>query len=216
MKGRSVFCWGRASIILAGNGEPLKMRLVQNQAPDFSADAVVEGDFKTISLSDFKGKWVHLFFYPLDFTFVCPTEIIAYSDATEKFAALNTQVLGCSVDSKFSHLRWIETPRNEGGLGGCKCPLISDINKNIAESFQVLNNDGVALRGSFLIDPNGIVRHATVNDLGVGRNIDEALRIIEAFQYTDEHGEVCPAGWTKGSDTIKPNPVGSKEYFSKQ
>lgn len=191
------------------------MPMVQFEAPQFSADAVIDGDFKTINLADYRGKWVYLFFYPLDFTFVCPTEIIAFSDAVDRFEKLNTQVLGCSIDSKFVHLRWIETSRSEGGLGGCKYPLIADVTKEIARSYDVLTADGVALRGSFLIDPQGVVRQATVNDLSVGRNIDEAIRLIEAFQYTDKHGEVCPAGWTEGSDTIKPSPEASKEYFGK-
>ncbi|TPV96271.1 MAG: peroxiredoxin [Myxococcales bacterium FL481] len=191
------------------------MPMIQKEAPQFSADAVIGGDFKNISLSDYRGKWVYLFFYPFDFTFVCPTEIIAFSEANEKFAALNTQVLGCSIDSKFVHLRWIDTPRAEGGLGGCNFPLIADVDKDIARSYDVLLPGGMALRGSFIIDPNGVMRQATVNDLPVGRNVDEALRLIEAFQFTDEHGEVCPAGWTKGADTIKPNPTDSKEYFGK-
>ncbi len=192
------------------------MPMIQKPAPEFTADAVVDGDFKSISLSDYKGKWVYLFFYPLDFTFVCPTEIIAFSEAVERFGKLNTQVLGCSVDSKFSHLRFAETPRNQGGLGGCNYPLLSDMNKEIARAYDVLLDGGVALRGSFIIDPQGTLRQATVNDLPVGRNVDEALRLIEAFQFTEEHGEVCPAGWTEGADTIKPSPEASKEYFGKQ
>lgn len=189
---------------------------VQQEAPSFSAQAVVDGEFKNIQLSDYKGKWVYLFFYPFDFTFVCPTEIIAFSEATERFAKLNTQVLGCSIDSQFVHLRWIETPRKEGGLGGLKYPLIADVDKSIARNYEVLLEGGMAARGSFLIDPNGTLRQITVNDLPVGRNVDEAIRLIEAFQFTDEHGEVCPAGWTEGSDTIKPQPKASKEYFEKQ
>lgn len=191
------------------------MPMIQNAAPDFKATAVIDGEFKDISLSDYKGKWVYLFFYPLDFTFVCPTEIIAFSDANDKFKELNTQILGCSVDSHFTHARWIETPKNDGGLGGCNYPLISDLTKEIATKYDVLTDGGVALRGSFIIDPNGVMRQATVNDLPVGRNVDEALRLIKAFQYTDEHGEVCPAGWEDGADTIKPDVAGSKEYFSK-
>ena len=191
------------------------MPMIQQPAPQFSGEAVIDGDFKNISLSDYKGKWIYLFFYPLDFTFVCPTEITAFSDAVPKFEKLNTQVIGCSVDSKFSHLRWIETPRKDGGLGGCKYPLLADITKEIATYYGVLLPAGVALRGSFIIDPKGVVRQATINDLPVGRSVDEALRLIEAFQFTDKHGEVCPAGWTQGSDTIKPNPSGSKSYFSK-
>jgi alkyl hydroperoxide reductase subunit AhpC len=191
------------------------MPLVQNPAPDFSADAVVNGEFKNIKLSDYKGQWVYLFFYPLDFTFVCPTEIIAFSEAAEKFKAVGCQILGVSVDSKFTHLRWIETPRADGGLGGINYPLISDLKKEIAAAYDVLAGGAVALRGSFIIDPKGVVRQATINDLPVGRNVDEALRLIKAFQYTDEHGEVCPADWTEGSDTMKADPKGSKEYFAK-
>ncbi len=191
------------------------MPLIQSEAPNFTATAVVDGEFKEISLSDYKGQYVYLFFYPLDFTFVCPTEIISFSEANAKFKELNTQVLGVSVDSEFSHLRWIETPRNDGGLGGINYPLVSDINKEISKAFDVLIDGGVALRGSFIIDDKGIVRQATVNDLPVGRNVDEALRLIKAFQYTDQHGEVCPAGWEDGGDTIKPDVAGSKEYFSK-
>ena len=191
------------------------MPMIQKEAPDFTATAVIDGEFKDISLSDYKGKWVYLFFYPMDFTFVCPTEIIAFSDANDKFKELNTQVLGCSIDSKFVHLQWINTEKNEGGLGGCNYPLIADITKEIAAKYDVLLDGGIALRGSFIIDPNGTVRQATINDLPVGRNVDEALRLIRAFQYTDEHGEVCPAGWDEGSDTIKPDPVAKKEYFEK-
>ncbi|RMG99883.1 MAG: peroxiredoxin [Deltaproteobacteria bacterium] len=191
------------------------MPIVTNPAPDFEAEAVVDGDFKTIKLSDYRGKWVYLFFYPLDFTFVCPTEIIAFSEAAKQFEALGTQILGCSIDSKFVHLQWIKTPRAEGGLGGINFPLISDINKDISRAYDVLIDAGVALRGSFIIDPNGIVRHAGINDLPVGRSVKEALRLIKAFQYTDEHGEVCPADWEDGADTIVPDPEKAKEYFSK-
>lgn len=191
------------------------MPLVTGPAPDFSVTAVVKGEFKTTKLSDFRGKWVYLFFYPLDFTFVCPTEIIAFSDAASRFQKLDTQILGCSIDSQFCHLRWIETPRKDGGLGGLEYPLLADTKKEIVTAYDVMHPDGVALRGSFIIDPKGIIRQATVNDLPVGRSVDEALRLIEAFQYTDKHGEVCPAGWQQGGDTMKADPKGSKEYFSK-
>jgi alkyl hydroperoxide reductase subunit AhpC len=192
------------------------MPIVTKHAPGFTTQAVVGNEIKEVSLSDYAGKWVYLFFYPFDFTFVCPTEIIAFSNAADKFRELNTQVLGCSIDSAFVHQRWIETPRKEGGLGGITFPLLADVNKNIATAYDVLHDDGMALRGSYLIDPNGVIRHQTVNDLPVGRSVDEALRLISAFQYTDEHGEVCPADWTQGDDTIKPEPEGSKEYFRKQ
>jgi peroxiredoxin (alkyl hydroperoxide reductase subunit C) len=191
------------------------MPIVQSQAPDFEAAAVIGSEFKTIKLSDYRGKWVYLFFYPFDFTFVCPTEMIAFSEATAKFAELNCQVLSCSIDSKHVHLRWSETPRNDGGLGGVNFPMIADVKKEIARAYDVLLEDGMALRGSFLIDPSGKVRQATINDLPVGRSVDEALRLLSAFQYADVHGEVCPAGWTQGADTIKPNRRESKEYFSR-
>ena len=161
-----------------------------------------------------------LFFYPLDFTFVCPTEIIAFSDRIEEFKALGVEVLGCSIDSAFSHLAWIQTPRNKGGLGDLKYPLVADITKSISKDYEVLiedgDNAGVALRGLFIISPEGILRQKTVNDLPVGRSVDETLRLLKAFQFTDKHGEVCPANWTPGADTIKPNPKDSQEYFSKQ
>ncbi len=192
------------------------MSLVQNPAPDFTATAVVDGDFKSIKLSEHRGQWVYLFFYPLDFTFVCPTEIIAFSDANEKFKAMKTQILGCSVDSKYVHLKFIETSRKDGGLGGCAYPLVADLSKEIARSYDVLAGDK-SLRGSFIIDPKGVVRQATINDLPVGRSVDEALRLIEAFQYTEAHsGEVCPANWTRGSDTMKESPKGAKEYFKQK
>ncbi len=192
------------------------MPMIQQPAPEFTATAVIDGEFKDVSLADYKGKWVYLFFYPLDFTFVCPTEIIAFSEAESRFRELNTQILGVSVDSHFTHLRWIETPRSDGGLGGLNYPLVSDLSREIATKYDVLLGGGVALRGSFIIDPNGKMRQATINDLPVGRNVDEAIRLLKAFQYTEEHGEVCPAGWEEGADTIKPNVEGSKEYFSKQ
>jgi alkyl hydroperoxide reductase subunit AhpC len=191
------------------------MPLVQNPAPDFTAEAVYRGEFKTIRLSELRGKWVYLFFYPLDFTFVCPTEIIAFSDAAARFEKLGVQILGCSVDSKYVHLRWCETARKDGGLGGCDYPLLADLTRDVARAYDVLNAEGMALRGSFIIDPKGIVRQATINDLPVGRSVEEALRLIEAFQFTDEHGEVCPADWHKGADTMKDDPTLAKTYFQK-
>lgn len=191
-------------------------RLVGNPAPAWKADAVVGGEFKSLSNADYKGKWKVLYFYPLDFTFVCPTEITAFSDAIDKFKELNCEVLGCSIDSKFSHLAWTKQDRKEGGLGEIKYPLLADMTKSIAADFGVLlEGAGIALRGLFIIDDNDVVQHATINNLGVGRNVDEVLRLVEAFQYTAKHGEVCPAGWTKGSDSMKPDPKGSKEWFSK-
>ena len=188
--------------------------LVQNAAPDFKTTAVFNGDFKEISLSDYKGKWVCLFFYPLDFTFVCPTEITAFSDRVKDFEALNCQVLGCSIDSQFSHLAWINTPRTQGGLGGLDYPLIADVTKDIARSYNVLTPDGVTLRGLFLINPEGGIAYQVVHDLGVGRSVDETLRVLEGFQHHMETGEVCPANWAKGGKTMKPDPKGSQEYFN--
>ncbi|MCB0406918.1 MAG: peroxiredoxin [Bdellovibrionales bacterium] len=190
-------------------------RLVGKTAPDFKANALVDGDFKEISLGDFKNKWKILFFYPLDFTFVCPTEIIAFSDAATKFKEKNCELIACSIDSVFSHLAWSQQSRNDGGIGKVNFPILSDINKNIAEAYEVLTDDGVALRGLFLIDNNNIIQHATINNLSVGRNVDEALRLLKGYQYTAEHGEVCPANWDEGADTMKPDPTGSKEWFKK-
>ncbi len=192
--------------------------LVTKKAPDFKAEAVMpDGSFKEISLADYRGKkYVVLFFYPLDFTFVCPTEIIAFSDAASQFDALNAQLLGCSVDSKFTHLAWRSTPRTKGGLGEIKYPLIADLNKRIAADYDVLLEGGVALRGLFLIDKDGVVRHQVVNDLPLGRNVDEVLRMVKALQFVEAHGEVCPANWQEGKATIKPNPKGSQEFFAKQ
>ncbi len=194
------------------------MSLVQKKAPNFKAQAVLaDGTFKEIQLSDYKGKWVALFFYPLDFTFVCPTEIIAFSDRIKDFHALGAEVIGVSVDSHFTHLAWRNTPRKDGGLGDLGYPLVADLNKTIARDYGVLIEDaGIALRGLFLINPEGVVSAAIVHDLPVGRNVDEALRVIKAFQYVAKHGEVCPANWTEGKDTMKADPKGSKAYFSKQ
>ena len=185
------------------------------QAPDFAATAVVDQEFKEISLSQYRGKYVVLFFYPLDFTFVCPTEITAFSDRYSDFNSKNTEVLGVSVDSKFTHLAWIQTPRNEGGIGDISYPLVSDLKREICQSYNVLNDDGEADRGLFIINPNGLIMHSTINKAPVGRNIDETLRILQAYQYVEAHpDEVCPAGWTPGDKTMKEDPKGSKEYFS--
>eukprot|EP01135_Chromosphaera_perkinsii_P004209 Nk52_evm28s271 gene=Nk52_evmTU28s271 len=190
--------------------------VIQKPAPQFEADAVVNGEFKKIKLSDYKGKYVVFFFYPLDFTFVCPTEIVAFSDAAEEFRKLNVEVIACSIDSKFSHLAWTKTPRKEGGLGPMNIPLVSDLTKQISRDYGVLlEEEGIALRGLFIIDDKGILRQITVNDLPVGRSVDETLRLIQAFQFTDEYGEVCPANWKPGKATMVPEPEKSKNYFSK-
>lgn len=191
---------------------------IQHPAPDFKATAVMpDGEIKEISLGDYKGKYVVLFFYPLDFTFVCPTEIIAFSERVSEFEKLGVQVLGASVDSHFSHFAWRNTPRNVGGIGQINYPLIADITKSISRDYGVLiEEEGIALRGLFIIDGKGTLRQSTVNDLPVGRNVDETLRLVRAFKYTDEHGEVCPAGWEEGGDTIVPDIEKSKAYFHKK
>ncbi|KAI9490060.1 thioredoxin-like protein [Zychaea mexicana] len=189
---------------------------VQKPAPAFTLPAVVDGEFKDVSLADYKGKYVVFFWYPMDFTFVCPTEILAFSERVKEFEALDTAVIAASTDSEFSHLAWINTPRKQGGLGDMNIPIVADKTKKVARDYGVLLEDeGVALRGLFIIDPKGIVRQITINDLPVGRNVDEALRLVEAFKFTDVHGEVCPAGWQKGAETIKPEVKASKEYFEK-
>jgi alkyl hydroperoxide reductase subunit AhpC len=188
--------------------------LVTQKAPNFKAQAVMpDGTFQDVSLSDYEGKYVLLFFWPLDFTFVCPTEIIAFSDAAEKFSKLGVQILGVSIDSHFTHLAWTKTSRNEGGIGATAYPLISDLNKQISRDYDVLLDSGIALRGLFLIDQEGIVRHQVVNDLPLGRSVDEALRMVKALIYFEQNGEVCPANWQEGSATIKPDVDASKEYF---
>lgn len=191
------------------------MTLVQKPAPEFEADAVVGGDFKRVKLADYKGKWTVLFFYPLDFTFVCPTEITALSDRIKDFQALGAEVIGCSIDSKFSHLAWVNTPREKGGLGQIAYPLLADVTKKIASDYGVLLPAGIALRGLFLINPQGTVVYEVVHDLGVGRNVDETLRVIDAFQTLAKTGEVCPANWKKGSDTMVPDPQKSQAWFGK-
>eukprot|EP00695_Tsukubamonas_globosa_P003628 TRINITY_DN742_c0_g1_i3.p1 TRINITY_DN742_c0_g1~~TRINITY_DN742_c0_g1_i3.p1 ORF type:complete len:195 (-),score=119.16 TRINITY_DN742_c0_g1_i3:110-694(-) len=181
-------------------------------APAFKATAVVDGAFKEVSLADYAGKYVVLFFYPLDFTFVCPTEIIAFSDRVEEFKAIGVEVLAASIDSHFTHLAWTNTPRKQGGLGTMKIPIIADITKQISRDYGVLiEEEGIALRGLFIIDGKGTLRQITVNDLPVGRSVDETLRLLKAFQYTDVHGEVCPAGWKPGDKTIKP--AEANKYF---
>jgi len=191
---------------------------VQKPAPYFEGTAVVPGgDFKTVKLSDYKDKYLVLFFYPLDFTFVCPTEIIAFSDRAEEFRAIDCEVVACSVDSEYSHLAWTEKPRKQGGIGKMNIPILSDLTRRISKDYGVyLEDDGVSLRGLFIIDNKGILRQITVNDLPVGRSVDETLRLVQAFQFHAKHGEVCPAGWKPGAETMKPDPSGSKDYFQKQ
>mmetsp|Transcript_27147 Transcript_27147/g.42243 ORF Transcript_27147/g.42243 Transcript_27147/m.42243 type:complete len:200 (-) Transcript_27147:69-668(-) len=191
-------------------------------APPFDAQALLpDGKIENISLEKYRGKYVVLFFYPLDFTFVCPTEIIAFSDKIAEFRALNAEVIGVSVDSVFAHLAFTKVDRSKGGVGKLEYPLVSDLSHEIARNYGVLIEDncgpkGVALRGLFIIDPKGIIRQVTVNDLPLGRNSDEVIRLIQALQFHEKHGEVCPANWTPGKKTIKPDPVQSQEYFGSQ
>jgi peroxiredoxin (alkyl hydroperoxide reductase subunit C) len=188
--------------------------LVNKPAPDFTAPAVVNKEFQDITLSSFRGKKnVVLFFYPLDFTFVCPTELHAFQEKLKDFKAKNTEVLAVSVDSKFSHLAWLNTSRDEGGIEGVTYPVISDIHKSIARDYDVLHEDGIALRATFLIDKKGVVRQQTVNDLPLGRNIDEMLRLVDALAFHEKHGEVCPANWTEGKKAMRADQQGLKDYF---
>ena len=190
--------------------------LVTKEAPDFAAQAVMpDNTFAELKLSSYRGKYVVLFFYPLDFTFVCPSEIIAFDKALDKFKEKNAEVIGVSVDSHFTHLAWKNTPREKGGIGNVQYPIVSDLTKEIARSYGVLLNDSVALRGLFLIDKEGIIRHALINDLPLGRNVDEALRVLDALQFTEKHGEVCPANWREGEEAMKPTADGVASYLAK-
>lgn len=187
---------------------------VQHPAPDFSCNALVDGAFQNVSLGDFEGRYLVLFFYPLDFTFVCPTEILAFNERAEDFRALNAELVGCSIDSEYSHLAWTQAPRDKGGIRGITIPLLADVTKEIARDYGVLIEDeGIALRGLFIIDPSGVVRHITINDLPIGRSVDEAIRLIQALQFHEVHGEVCPANWNPGDATIEPSPDASQAYF---
>ena len=187
---------------------------IGHRAPDFSATAVYEQEFKQVKLSDYLGSYVILLFYPLDFTFVCPTEITAFSDSYSKIQALNTEILGISVDSEYCHLAWMQMDRESGGIGDLKYPLVSDLNKSISISYNVLTESGKALRGLFIIDKEGFLQHALVNNLDFGRSVDETLRTLQAIQYVQNNpDEVCPANWQPGQATIINKPSQSKEYF---
>mgnify|MGYP006414904267 CR=1 FL=1 len=191
------------------------MSLVGKQAPDFDAKVVENGQIKdSYTLSQSKGKYVVLFFYPLDFTFVCPTELHAFQAKLADFESKGVQLIGCSVDSHFSHLAWVNTPKSQGGIEGVTYPLVADINKTIARDYGVLiEEEGIAYRGLFLIDQEGVVRHQVVNDLPLGRNVDEALRMVDALQYVEKNGEVCPANWTEGETAMTADQNGLKDYF---
>lgn len=190
--------------------------LVTHEAPDFTAEAVMaDGSIQDVSLSTYRGKYVLLYFYPLDFTFVCPTEILAFHKRVKDFEERDTQLIGVSIDSAFTHSAWRRTPVNEGGIGGIDYPLVADLKKSIARDYGVLFDDSVALRGLFLIDREGVVRHALVNDLPLGRSVDEALRMVDALQYFEKNGEVCPANWKQGEDAMKPDAEGVASYLAK-
>lgn len=190
--------------------------LVGKKAPDFKATAVIGNTITNdFTLSQYEGKYVVLFFYPLDFTFVCPTELHAFQEALPEFEKRNTQIIACSVDSAHSHFAWLNTPKQKGGIEGISYPIVSDINKTICKEYGVLiPQEGIALRGLFLIDTEGRVRHQTVNDLPLGRSVAEVLRMVDALQHFEHHGEVCPANWMKGSKTMKPNHDSLKAYYA--
>jgi peroxiredoxin (alkyl hydroperoxide reductase subunit C) len=189
--------------------------LVTNAAPDFTAQAVMpDNEIQELTLSAYRGKYVLLFFWPLDFTFVCPSEIIAFDRAMDQFKQRDCEVLGVSIDSPFTHLAWKNTPVSEGGIGQVQFPMVADLKKTISTDYGVLFNGEVALRGLFLIDQKGVVRHAVINDLPLGRNVDEAIRMLDALQFTEEHGEVCPANWRPGEDAMKPTADGVAEYLA--
>ena len=190
--------------------------MINKPAPAFKKQAVVKGEFKEISLEQYKGKWVVLFFYPMDFTFVCPTELIAFNNKLEEFRKLNCEVLAASCDTEYCHLAYVNTPRKEGGVGMLDLPLIADNTHSLAKEYGVyIEEAGVALRGLFIIDPEQKVRQITVNDLPVGRSVEEVMRLVQAFQFVAEHGEVCPANWHKGDEAMKVSAAGLKEYVGK-
>ncbi|MBW1749907.1 MAG: peroxiredoxin [Deltaproteobacteria bacterium] len=191
--------------------------LVTRQAPDFTATAVMgDNSFKEdFKLSDYQGKYVILFFYPLDFTFVCPSEIIAFDKALAKFQEKDCEVIGVSIDSQFTHWAWKNTPVNDGGIGNIQYPLVADLDKKISRQYGVLLDMGVALRGTFLIDKEGVVRHAVINDLPLGRSIDEALRMVDSLEFHETHGDVCPANWKAGEDAMTPTAEGVADYLAK-
>jgi alkyl hydroperoxide reductase subunit AhpC len=194
----------------------------RRKVPAFKAQALMpDGEFAEMTAESLKGTYTVLFWYPLDHTFVCPTEIIAFSDRIKEFEALRCKVVAASVDSHFSHLAWTQVPRNKGGLGKMAIPILSDLSRKLSADLGCLITDpedgdcGVTFRATYIIAPDGTIRSVQVNDLPVGRSVDETLRLVQAFQYSDKHGEVCPAGWKPGSATIKPSPQASQEYFSK-
>jgi peroxiredoxin (alkyl hydroperoxide reductase subunit C) len=190
------------------------MTLVGKHAPKFTAKAVVDHKISTLSLADFLGQYVVLFFYPLNFTFVCPTELHAFQEEIKAFESRGVQVIGCSVDSHYSHAAWLKAPKTSGGIEGVSYPLVSDIHKSIAKDYDVLNEEaGIAYRALFLIDQQGIIRHTLVNDLGLGRSVGEVLRLVDALIFHEKNGEVCPANWKAGTKGMKPTEEGLTEFF---
>ena len=190
--------------------------LVTQEAPDFTAQTVLaDNSIEDFTLSSLRGKYVVLFFYPLDFTFVCPSEIIAFDKKLAEFKSRNAEVVGVSIDSQYTHYAWRQTPPEKGGIGEVGFPLVADLDKSISKEYGVLLDAGIALRGLFLIDKEGIVRHMLVNDLSLGRSVDEAIRVLDALQFTEEHGEVCPANWKQGDEAMKPTAEGVAEYLAK-
>lgn len=191
--------------------------LVRKQAPDFKAQAVMgDNSFQALNISDYKGKYVVLFFYPLDFTFVCPTEIIAFNQKLDSFRSKGAEVIGVSVDSEFTHLAWKNTPVEKGGIGNIQYPLVSDLGGKISKAYGVYaEEDSLALRGLFLIDKEGIIRHLLINDDALGRNVDEAIRLLDALKFSEEHGQVCPANWHEGDEALNANAQGVAEYLAK-
>lgn len=193
------------------------MAIVGKKAPEIQAKAALKGNTVHFSLSEQLGKYVVLFFYPLDFTFVCPTELHAFQEKLAEFEKRNTVVVGCSIDSCFSHVAWLKTPKAMGGIEGVSYPILSDIHKSIARNYDVLKeDDGIAYRGLFLIDREGIVRHQVVNDLPLGRSVDEALRMVDALIFHEKNGEVCPANWKAGAKAMKPTDKGLSEFFASE
>jgi alkyl hydroperoxide reductase subunit AhpC len=196
--------------------------LPRQKAPYWSSISVDGEKFVKKNSEEYKGKYLVILFYPFDFTYVCPTELISFSENVQKFKDINTEIVGVSTDSHFTHLAWIKTPRSEGGVGKLNFPLIADISKNISRSFRVLVEDeqddlyGAALRGLFIIDEKGVIRSFTINDAPVGRSVDETLRLVQAFQYSDKFGEVCPANWKPGKATIIPDQEKKGEYFQQE
>jgi peroxiredoxin 2/4 len=190
--------------------------LVTREAPDFTAEAVMpDNTFAQLSLSSYKGKYLYLLFYPLDFTFVCPSEILAFDKKLAEFKKRNCELVSVSVDSRFTHLAWKNTKVEDGGIGQVQFPMVEDLTKQISRDYGILLGDKVALRGLFLIDPKGVVRHCVINDLPLGRSVDEAIRMLDALQFTDTHGEVCPANWKQGDDAMKPTAEGVATYLAK-